>query len=177
LRVGVQKPIIASGHPGCPNGSFYAFPSLHAQLLHSASVSKTLHLLSTSLFPCPIGYYNFTNRCAPCPPGFYSGIKGALACTPCPAATPYSLPGSTLATACVSCAAGCSGGYGASTCPYAYSDWLLWLDATGLEGTHSCVRYVSSVVNFVQANTTCSNMGAGVHLLTSRQVTYVDVSW
>jgi hypothetical protein len=123
---------------------------------------------------CAAGFFclaGSTNGTAvPCAPGFYStGAAGA--CTPCPATTPYSLLGANSTAACVSCASGCEAGtYGAYVCPGAFPDWTVWFDTAGVEGTHSCLRFVAGALSWSNSNARCAAMGTGVHLVTSRQV-------
>jgi hypothetical protein len=104
-------------------------------------------------YACPAGSPNST--AVRCPSGRYSGA-GVANCTACPGAAPYSIPGSVSPTGCV------------SVCPD--SGWTLWLDGAGVEGAHSCFQRSLEVVAWGDANATCWGMGAGVHLLTSRQV-------
>jgi hypothetical protein len=89
-------------------------------------------------YACPVGSTNATVTL--CPPGTYS-TGGAGVCTVCSAGTPYSGPGATSVSACVSCAGACtSGTWGAYACPGVTADWAVWLDAQGVEANHSCVK-------------------------------------
>jgi hypothetical protein len=72
-----------------------------------------------------------------CPAGRYSP-SGASPCTVCPAATPFSVAGSTSASACSACASGCDGAYGRSPC--VDETWTLWYDTGGVETANRCGR-------------------------------------
>lgn len=74
-------------------------------------------------YVCPSG--STTPTATLCPAGQYS-LAGASVCTACPSTSPYSLPASTSMAACT------------SVCPD--GTWTLWLDASGVEGAHSCIK-------------------------------------
>jgi hypothetical protein len=44
------------------------------------------------------------------------------------------------------------------------------MDALGVEGANSCLRYYTTMATWVVANSTCAGLGPGHHLLTSAQV-------
>jgi hypothetical protein len=78
---------------------------------------------------------------------------------------PYSQPGSSSSANCTNCASGCtSGTYGRilQAAPVCNSPWTtLWLDAQGVEGNHSCLRYIpTSVSSFSAASAACTGTPA-----------------
>jgi hypothetical protein len=159
------------------------------QLVHVAPGSKTAHVLSVALGPCPAGRFasGLTaascvtcpagRRCpagstsaAVCPAGTYS-LAASTNCTVCPATVPYSVAGTTAVAGCVACNTSvCGNGtYGTFVCPGSvYTDWSVWYDTAGVEGNNSCYRFVSTPLQFNASRALCA--AAGAHLLSSRQV-------
>ena len=127
---------------------------------------------------CAAGKYSrYGVTCSVCGAGSYL-TDGASACTKCPPATPYSLPGSTSVAACIGCIGGCpNASFAAQLC--LDSSWYAVYDTNGVEGAHSCLKVTPEDFGIVPspgtvawnvANSTCNAMGSDVHLLVTRQV-------
>lgn len=92
----------------------------------------------------------------------------------CPSASNHTANGSLLVGWALACAvltfAVCSIHTVTAQCPD--SSWSLFVDSFGVEGNNSCVKFFtpSTGMSWSEANTACSNLGFGAHLLTSRQV-------
>jgi hypothetical protein len=90
----------------------------------------------------------------------------------CPRATPYSLPASPAADACVDCtpathgaASACTSSHGTQACPSLA--WTAWVDTGAEELANSCVIVMLEEQTWPVANLTCPDGG---HLLTLREV-------
>lgn len=107
---------------------------------------------------CTLGQYDSGGGvCVACPAGQFGTMSGANpVCSPCTAPTPFSNAGET------SCYGGCPD-----------LTWTPWVDAAGVEGAHSCVKVLTGLggYDWTQAQAACTGVGAGVHLLSARQVT------
>ncbi len=153
--------------------------SLTLQFTSSATPGKfTKGFTANITARCAAGWYSpglfaatspSKSTCLPCPAGTYSSTPGAFKCLACPKFAPYSPAGSVLKAACVACTTGCEDGtYGAVFTPCPGDKWLGWLDVEGVEGTHSCLRALPNVGNWVAANATC--LASSLQLLTVKQV-------
>jgi hypothetical protein len=100
-----------------------------------------------------------------CPPGTYNDA-GSGVCTVCPSSTPYSQAGATASTACTTCAVGCDSSYGPFACPS--TSWTVYLDESGVETVHSCVKLFTNSLTWNSASSACLTETGG-QLLTLRQ--------
>lgn len=91
----------------------------------------------------------------------------------CPSPAIYSKSGQALVSQCITCPNGTcpDSTYGAAL-PWPCPDdtYTVWLDTQEVEGSHSCLKLLTSVVNWTTANASCAALGARAHLLTSKQV-------
>jgi hypothetical protein len=147
--------------------------------------------ISPTAVACAAGSYSLSGAgaCTPCPAGVYGAtpvMASALCSGPC-AAGFFCPTGSKNATA-AACPAGSysTGGAGVCTpCPVPYSStaassvcvvlcpvgWSLWYDLGQVEGSHSCLKWISNQLLWDAANSSCTTLGAPqAHLLTATQV-------